>query len=86
MAQTFDLGNVIGPTGPKGDTGPQGPTGPKGDTGPEPSALNSYPVGAVFEVKQSASTADPAALFGGTWTLDTDTYLFTGIKRYWRTA
>ncbi len=37
-----DLGNVIGPTGPKGDTGATGPkgdtgatgpTGPKGDTG-----------------------------------------------------
>lgn len=34
-----DLGNVIGPTGPKGDkgatgdTGPQGPKGDKGETG-----------------------------------------------------
>lgn len=80
---TIDLGNVVGPTGP---TGPKGDTGPQGPTGPELSALNAYPVGAVFEVKQSASTADPAALFGGTWTLDTDTYLFTGIKRYWRTG
>lgn len=36
-----DLGKVVGPQGPKGDTGPQGPagdTGPKGpagDTGPQ---------------------------------------------------
>lgn len=32
-----DLGNVVGPQGPKGDTGAQGPigkTGPKGDQGP----------------------------------------------------
>ena len=39
MAQVFDLGNVVGPQGPKGDAGPQGPQGetgpqgPKGDTG-----------------------------------------------------
>lgn len=34
MSQTYDLGSVIGPTGPKGNTGPAGPTGVKGDTGP----------------------------------------------------
>ena len=36
MATEIDLGNVIGPTGPKGDTGdvgPRGDTGPKGDPG-----------------------------------------------------
>lgn len=36
MAQVLDLGNVIGPQGPKGATGergPQGPTGAKGDPG-----------------------------------------------------
>lgn len=38
MAQTLDLGSVIGPQGPKGDkgdagaTGATGPQGPKGDT------------------------------------------------------
>lgn len=34
--KTVDLGKVVGPQGPKGDTGatgPQGPQGPKGDTG-----------------------------------------------------
>lgn len=30
----YNLGRVIGPQGPKGDTGPQGPQGIKGDTGP----------------------------------------------------
>ena len=44
MAQTVDLGRVVGSagaTGPKGTTGPQGPKGdtgpqgPKGDTGPQ---------------------------------------------------
>lgn len=37
MAQVLDLGNVVGPQGPKGATGergPQGPAGPKGETGP----------------------------------------------------
>lgn len=44
MARTLDLGNVIGPQGPKGDTGAQGPAGatgpqgPKGDTGPQGAA------------------------------------------------
>ena len=36
MPTEIDLGNVIGPTGPKGDTGdvgPRGDTGPKGDPG-----------------------------------------------------
>ena len=27
MAQVFDLGNVVGPQGPKGDAGHQGPQG-----------------------------------------------------------
>lgn len=48
--------------------------------------LDLMPVGTVLEVKQSASTADPASWFGGTWVMDEDTYLFAGIKRYWRTA
>ena len=36
MPTEIDLGNVIGPTGPKGDTGdvgPRGDTGPKGEPG-----------------------------------------------------
>lgn len=28
-----DLGNIMGPQGPKGDTGATGAQGPKGDTG-----------------------------------------------------
>ena len=44
MAQELDLGSVIGPQGPKGETGPQGPKvatgatgpqGPQGETGPQ---------------------------------------------------
>ena len=37
MAQTFDIpiGNVIGPQGPQGETGPQGPQGIQGETGPQ---------------------------------------------------
>lgn len=31
---TIDLGNVIGPAGPKGDTGAQGTKGDTGATGP----------------------------------------------------
>ena len=30
----IDLGQVVGPQGAKGDTGPTGPQGAKGDTGP----------------------------------------------------
>ena len=35
MAQELDLGSVIGPQGPKGETGPQGPKGATGATGPQ---------------------------------------------------
>ena len=45
--------------------------------------LAPYPVGTVFETK---GTQGPASLFGGSWTMDTDTYQFAGIKRYWRIA
>lgn len=48
--------------------------------------LNIFPIGTVVEVKQSAGTFNPAEQFGGSWSLDEDTYLFAGIKRYWRTA
>lgn len=46
-----------------------------------------YPVGTVFECKTSVADLNPATLFSGTtWTLDTTTYQFEGIKRYWRKA
>lgn len=35
MAQVLDLGNVIGPQGPKGETGATGPKGETGATGPQ---------------------------------------------------
>lgn len=46
-----DLGNVVGPQGPKGDTGAQGPKGatgaqgPKGDTGPKGATGAQGPIG-----------------------------------------
>lgn len=43
MAETVDLGRVIGTTGPAGPTGPTGPTGPQGDTGP--TGATGLPVG-----------------------------------------
>ena len=88
MAKAY-MGNIKGPTGPAGATGatgPAGPTGPAGATGPAADPLDMFPVGSVFEVKQSAGTFNPAQQFGGSWTQDTSTYLFAGIKRYWRTA
>lgn len=78
-----------GETGTQGPTGPTGPTGPKGDTGAagsNPSPLEQFPVGTVFEVKNSVSSNNPASMFGGSWTMDNSTYLFNGIRRYWRTA
>ncbi|MDF7671170.1 hypothetical protein PT276_08200 [Orbaceae bacterium ESL0721] len=50
MSQTLDLGNVIGPQGPKGDTGPQGPKGDTGQKG-EPGVAGTTPT-LVFEVKE----------------------------------
>ena len=35
MAQVLDLGSVMGPQGPKGDTGATGPNGDTGATGPK---------------------------------------------------
>lgn len=52
MAQELDLGSVIGPQGPKGETGPQGP---KGETGPQ------GPAGSDANV-QSITTSDIDAL------------------------
>lgn len=80
------MGNIMGPTGPAGPAGSTGPQGPTGATGPSMDPLEMFPVGSVFEVKQEAGTFNPAEQFGGSWTLDTSTYLFAGIKRYWRTA
>ena len=78
-----------GPQGPKGDTGPTGPTGPQGPTGPTPSLSSIvdriYPVGSIYQCKTSVNDVNPANTIGGTWTLDTTTYQFAGIKRYWRT-
>lgn len=82
----------IGPTGPQGPQGPQGPTGPqgpKGATGATPSWSSIvdlvYPVGSIYECKTSIKDVNPTDSIGGTWTLDTTTYQFAGIKRYWRT-
>lgn len=44
---------------------------------------NAFPVGrAIF----SYVDLNPAALYGGTWTVRTDTYMFMGMKVYRRTA
>lgn len=46
------------------------------------SPLDMYPVGTAFLTYDSAH--NPAAEFGGTWTLEERTYLFLGIKIYRR--
>lgn len=88
-----------GPQGPKGATGatgPQGPTGPSGALGvlagkglSESTASGvktlsvNFPVGFVIK---SYTDINPAQLYGGTWTVRTDTYDFSGIRTYRRTA
>lgn len=78
-----------GPTGPQGPAGPQGPKGDRGATGATPSWSSMidlvYPVGSVYECKTSVKDVNPTNDIGGTWVLDTTTYQFAGIKRYWRT-
>lgn len=57
-----------------------------GGTGVKSSAaigLKAYPVNAVY---LSRASANPAALFGGTWAEITDSKLFLGIYMYRRTA
>lgn len=48
------------------------------------SPLDMYPIGTAFMTYDSDH--NPAAEFGGTWTLETQTYLFLGIKIYKRVA
>lgn len=60
MAQEIDLGSVVGPQGPKGETGPQGPkgeTGAAGATGPQGEIGPQGPAGAdgktpTFELRE----------------------------------
>lgn len=48
------------------------------------SPLDMHPIGTAFMTYDSDH--NPAAEFGGTWTLETQTYLFLGIKIYKRVA
>lgn len=48
------------------------------------SPLDMYPVGTAFMTYDKAH--NPAAEFGGTWTLEESTYMFLGIKIYRRVA
>ena len=58
-----DLGNVVGPQGPKGDTGPQGAAGktgqqgPKGDTGPQ-GAAGKNGISPTFSIENGHLFAD----------------------------
>lgn len=64
MSQEFDLGNVMGPQGPTGATGPQGPQGPQGETGPQ------GPQGPKGDTgEQGPAGAGPSNLINGTGTL-----------------
>lgn len=64
MSQEFDLGNVMGPQGPTGATGPQGPQGPQGETGPQ------GPQGPKGDTgEQGPAGAGPSNLVNGDGTL-----------------
>lgn len=55
---TYDLGYIVGPTGPtglQGPTGPVGPTGPAGPTGPQG---NTGPLGPTGETGPKGDTGD----------------------------
>jgi hypothetical protein len=56
----------MGPTGPKGDTGPAGPVGPKGDTGATGSAGPKGEAGATGPIgpQGPAGTRGPQGLIG----------------------
>lgn len=57
MAKEIDLGSVVGPQGPKGDTGAQGP---KGDTGAAGPAGAQGPAGTAATVKVGTVTTGEA--------------------------
>jgi hypothetical protein len=55
--QWNSVGQIVGPTGPKGDPGPTGQTGPEGPTGPQGTAIKLY--GSVItEANLPAATND----------------------------
>lgn len=74
MATTYDLGNVVGPQGPKGDTGATGPQGPKGDTGATPTITASATVDA------NVGTPSVTITKGGTAAAPTFAFAFKNLK------
>ncbi len=84
MAQELDLGSVIGPQGPKGDTGPQGPKGDPGEQGPKGETGERGPMGPAGQQGEKGATGaqgpvgktgqqGPAGTRGSMW------YTGTGI-------
>lgn len=71
MATTIDLGQVVGPQGPKGDTGAQGP---KGDTGLTPT------ITASASVDANVGTPSVTITKGGTAAAPTFAFAFKNLK------
>lgn len=75
---TFDLGKVVGPAGPRGETGQTGPkgdtgpTGPKGDTGDTGPAGPAGPTGATGESGPAGKDGHSpvVTIVNGIWHID----------------
>ena len=69
MAQELDLGSVIGPQGPKGETGPQGP---KGEDGKSVNIKGSYET--TGELPEDAEPGDGYIIDGNLHVWDGSTW------------
>lgn len=85
----IDLGRVVGPEGPQGETGPAGSEGPKGDPGPSiinsttDTTLSGALVGASGKVGARTISTAPAA---GSSNLVTSGGIYTAIANATRSA
>lgn len=80
MSTTVDLGRVIGPTGPKGDTGARGPQGVQGNTGatgPQGPKGNTGPTGPTGPTGSTGPKGDTGPSYTAVSAIGTNSIFLT---------